>query len=222
MKRTCLVPLLCLAVLSFTCVQLVAQDVAAHHPQNVHVTASKVVTPAAKVPAGTHVIFSNLGSETNTYYAGNGWLVAGPASELGESQFIALPFTPAQNSTVTEIDTAVGYDGGGANQFDLELANDNGGLVGTPIARAQFTNLPTFGSCCTLNRWKLRTPASVTAGTQYWIVAVTPNSGTGDDFYGAWAFSIVDNFDYNVAGSGWTSGIAFGGIPAGRVIGTIP
>jgi hypothetical protein len=221
MKKTCLVALLCLAVLSFACVPLVAQDVASH-PQSAHVTPSKDITPAQKVPAGSKVIFSNLGSATNTYYIGNGWLVAGPASILGDSQFIALPFTPVADATVTEIDTAVGYDGSGANQFVLEFADDSSGSVGTVRARTIITNLPTFGTCCTLNGWKLKTPLSVTAGTQYWIVAVTPNTGTGDDFYGVWAFSNVDNFDYDVAGGGWTSGIAFGGIPAGRVLGTIP
>ena len=221
MKKTCSVALLCLAVLSFACVPLVAQGVASH-PQSAHVTPSKDITPAQKVPAGSKIIFSNLGSATNAYYIGNGWLVAGPDSILGDSQFIALPFTPTADSTVTEIDTAVGYDASGTNQFDLELASDSSGSVGTVMARTIIKNTPTFGTCCELNRWKLATPVSVTAGTQYWIVAVTANSGTGDDFYGVWAFSVVDNFEYNVAGDGWTSGIAFGGIPAGRVVGTIP
>jgi hypothetical protein len=173
-------------------------------------------------PAGTKTIFSNLGPSTNAYYDGNGWLVCGPSSSLDESQWIGLPFIPAQNSTVTKISVSVGYDGSGANQFILSLNNDSSGSVGTVIEQKTMKNLPTFGTCCTLVTWKLKTPQPVTAGTQYWVVASTPTSGTGDDTLAAWAFSIYDWFDYNIESGGWTGSFGFTGIPAAGVFGTIP
>ena len=222
-------------LLAFLCVALMSATVLAADngviikkgsgPALAHVTNPSLVrTPEVVRPAGTKTIFSNLGpSSTNLYYDGDGWLVAGPASELGESQFIALPFTPAKNSTVTKIETSVGYLGAGANQFVLSLNNDDGtGNVGTVIEQKTMKNTPNFGSCCTLNKWTLKTSQAVVAGTQYWVVATTPASGKGDDYYGAWAFSNLDTFEYNIESSGWTNGLAFTGVPAGAVLGTIP
>ena len=212
MKKTLLM-LFCMALFSVSAL-------AAKTPKSIHVTPSKIHTPSQTHNAALKTIFSNLGPSGNTYYDGDGWLVAGPDSELGESQFIALPFTPAKNATVTQIQVAVGYDGAGANQFILSLNNSSSGSVGTVIEQKTIKNAPTFGTCCTLVVWKLKTAQAVTAGTLYFVVAQTAASGTGDDFYGAWAFSVNDTFFYNVDGEGWTDSTVFTGIPAGAVLGT--
>jgi len=209
----------CMFVLTLACsTALFAAEV----PRQAHATPSVIHTPAVIHPDGTKTIFSNLGPSTNAYYDGNGWLVAGPASELGESQWIGLPFIPAKNSTVTKIEVALSYDGAGANQAILSLNNDSSGSVGTVIEQKTVKNFPNIGTCCTLVTWKLKTPQAVTAGTQYWVVASTPTTGTGDDVLAAWMFSVNDWFDYNVAGGGWTGSLSFTGIPAAGVFGTIP
>jgi hypothetical protein len=196
---------------------------AADAPKIAHASGlgSKVHTPS-NVPTDLNIIYSNLGSPTNTYSDLDGWLVAGPSSELGASQFIALPFTPFKDATVTQINVAVGYDGSGANQFILSLNSDNNGTPGNVIAQTTIKNAPTFGDCCKLSKWTLSKGEAVTAGTQYWVVASTPTSGTGDDFYGAWAFSVKDTFDYYTSSSGaWNNNLSFTGIPAGGVFGTV-
>jgi hypothetical protein len=224
-KKT-LLTLLCLMLSSLTVLAAdngVVIDTKAK-PMTAHATnPSKVRTPAEVRPAGAKTIFSNLGPTGNVYYDADGWLVAGPSSSLGESQFIGLPFTPAKNSTVTVIKTAVGYDASGANQVLITLNKDDGsGGVGAVIAKKTFKNLPDFGTCCKLNTWTLTKPAKLKAGTQYWLVASTPATGTGSDSLDVWALTVDDFFSYNVAGAGWTNSLTFTGIPAGGVFGTIP
>ena len=184
---------------------------------------SKIRTPAEVHPAGTRTIYSNLGPSGNVYYDADGWLVAGPSSSLGASQFIGMHFTPAKNSTITVIKTAVGYDASGANQVLISLNKDDGsGGVGAVIAKKTFKNLPDFGTCCKLNTWTLTKPVKVRAGKQYWVVASTPATGTGSDALDVWAFNIKDFFEYNVGDAGWTNSLTFTGDPAGGVFGTIP
>ncbi len=68
-----------------------------------------------------------------------------------------------------------------------------------------ITNLPSFGTCCVVVGSALDTPLAVTAGTQYWIVADTPASGTGSDFFGIWEFVYPTRFlqASNVGNSVW-------------------
>jgi len=221
-KKTFKLLLLWLAVLSFACATLVAQNFASHQPIGVHVNPSPMRTPAQHNPAGVKTLYSNLGPSTDAYYDADGWLVTGPLSILGESQWIGLPFTVSVNATVDALEAAVGYDGSGANGFLLGLYSDNGGTVGTLLSSGGVKNAPSFGSCCALSVAKLNPPVSITAGTQYWIVAYTPSSGGGDDFYGAWAFANADHFDYSIDNDGWTDSLSFTGIPAGAVLGTVP
>jgi len=209
---------LCLALVAFASTMLMAQ----HRPLSVHVTPSTMITPTAKAPAGFHTLYSNLGPANNAYYDADGWLVTGPNSALGESQWIAIPFTLSVNATVTALQAAVGYDGSGRNVFFLGVYSDNGGVVGDQLASGTVSNAPNFGTCCALSTAKMTPSVKVTAGTQYWMVAYTSNSGAGSDFYGAWAFAINDHFDYNVESAGWTDSLSFTGIPAGAVLGTVP
>jgi hypothetical protein len=171
--------------------------------------------PAQGSPAALQKIFSNLGPATDAYASG-GWTLSGPTSGLRFTQFIGLPFTPTANAHVYVVRAAVQYQGSGANQVNLSLYSDASGVPGTLLAGpVTVKNLPTFGTCCTLAE------AIFTAGTQYWVVANTPTTGTGSDFEGVWDFvpqSYVVGGDF---GSGWTPILVFVQVPAGAVFGTI-
>lgn len=149
---------------------------------------SSVHTPAVLTP-GLARIYSNLGSSTDAYNDGTGEVVSGPTSIIGFSLFYALPFTPKTDAHVREVKAPLVYNGFGANQVNLSLYSDSDGVPGTILAGPEtIKNLPSFGTCCTMASWTLSAPLAVSAGTQYWIVADTPTTGTGSDFYGAWNF----------------------------------
>src|SRR5580658_9130973 len=175
--------LLCLLV-SFSA-SLLAQD-SSRAPKGVHTSEKSQIRLPARVEATLTKIYSNLGPPKNAYNGADGYLVGGPNSEFGQ-QFAGLPFTPATNSTVTVIHVPLTYYGSGANQVNLSLYTDVGGVPGMIIAGPHtFKNLPAFGTCCTLVTWHLRTGVSVTAATQYRLVADTPATGTGSDTAAIW------------------------------------
>ena len=83
------------------------------------------------------------------------------------------------------------------------------------------TNLSDSGTCCTLAVANF-SPIAVTGGTQYWVVADTPQTGTGSDFDGSWAFVLLHIPQASSEGSGWSG---FNGTvteAAGKVLGSIP
>ncbi len=179
--------------------------------------------PPQEAPAGLKKIYSNLGEvKLNLYNDTDGWGVAGPNSAFFE-EFTAMPFTPKTNSHVSQVQVAVAYLGSGANQVNLSIYADASGTPGTLLAGpVTVTNLPEYGTCCTLAVASF-TPLAVTGGTRYWVVADTPLSGTGSDFVGGWNW-VVDPFilvGSNFDGGGWTD-IDGNGRPAGEVLGTIP
>ncbi len=180
------------------------------------------VAPQA-VAEGLKKIYSNLGSSKTDLYQDNvSWTLSGPKSEGGFTQFAAMPFTPASNSHVTEVEVAVQYGGSGANQINLSIYEDKDGAPGTLIGGpVTVTGVPNFLTCCTLTIADF-TPVSVTKKKQYWVVANTPSSGTGSDFYGGWDF-IPSNIKQALDnGSGWTATLGFSQEAAGEVYGTIP
>ena len=75
------------------------------------------------------VIYNNFGPG-DTYYLGNGWLVAGP--DTGTSQSVAMPFTPSGSYTLDTATVAVGHING-TNSFDLALYDDASGLPGAAL-----------------------------------------------------------------------------------------
>ena len=208
-----------LVVLAFACGTLLAQNKVSDF---LSLTPSAEITPFHD-PNVTVTLFSNLGpSATNEYYDLNGYCVTGNnQSTCGTTeQWIAMPFTPAQNSHATMIQAAIGILGG-TNQFQLALFNDVGGAPGASLKTVEVHNAPTFGTCCTLVTASLGTPGvALTAGTQYWVV------GMADDvhaptFSGAWAFTNFANVGINSAQGGWSS-FQDTGAEAGAVKGTVP
>jgi hypothetical protein len=180
------------------------------------------VGPAQDAPAHLQKIFSNLGPPTSAY-VGSGFTLSGPLSALGYKTFMAIAFSSAANAHVREVRAAVQYSGSGANQVNLSLYSDNGGVPGTLMAGpVTVTNLPSFFTCCTLAVAKF--PAvPITAGVRYWVVADTPLTGAGSDFEGVWALVPPLKSLVSVDGFfGWYSSPASIQEPAGSVYGTIP
>ncbi len=196
-------------------------------PKFMHTTEkSKTHTPA-EIASGLATIYSNLGPGTDTYNDTFGAVVAGPASSGGISFSYATPFTPKSNAHVREIQAPLSYllGTGGANQVNLSIYSDASGVPGTLLAGpATIVGLPDFGTCCVLASVAFATPLPVRAGIQYWVVADTPTTGTGDDFYGVWDYvyktpflqaSNVGGFYWNPSHGGYQEAAlgVFGSIP---------
>jgi hypothetical protein len=216
LKRT----VLGLFVLTMACGTLLAQS----RPKIAHSTNhSGTSTPPAPPAAGLVTIFSNMFPvKGNMYNDTLGYYVAGPDNSIQgqDEQWISIPFTPAVNAHVEELQLAVGIISG-TSLFDVTLASDDGGIPGTSLGTKSVTDIPEWGACCKLVTVKFKAPGiAVTAGTQYWIVA-TPDDVFAADFTGAWAFSNLDWVSGNVGQAGWYS-IYDSYWPAGNVLGTIP
>lgn len=193
-------------------------------PRPAHTTEKSVIhVPAQKAPAALKKIYSNLKTATDLYNDTNGWTLSGPKAGDFFTEFDAMPFTPKVNSTVTQAQVAVQYQGGGANQVNLSIYGDSGGAPGTLLAGpVTVTNLPTFGTCCLLTVANF-SPVSVIAGTQYWVVADTPATGTGSDFEGVWDWVAKPIYpEAEDRGSGWIEVVGSPAESAGEVLGTIP
>lgn len=176
------------------------------------------------IPESLTTIYNNLGTKTNAYLDTDGWSITGFNSfgGSGSAFSVALPFTPKSNSHVSQVRVAVQYDGLGANQVNLSIYGDAAGIPGTLLAGpVTVTNLSVFGTCCTLAIANF-TPVAVTAGSQYWVVAGAPLSGQGSDFVGVWDWVSKQIIFGGTNGvNGW-SAINVDGLPAGKVLGTVP
>ena len=204
-------------------VTLLAQIGAA--PQVVHTTEKSAIhVPPQENAVALKRIYGNLGTKTDLYNDRNGWAILGPTSSLpgaGLPEFVAMPFTPKADAQVSQVGVAVQYMNGD-NQVNLSIYADSGsGYPGTLLAGpVTVTSLPGYRTCCTLAVAKFP-PVAVTAGSQYWVVADTPATGTGSDFEGAWAW-VVKNMGEWAEGTptyGWNS-LPVDGLPAGEVLGT--
>ena len=181
---------------------------------------SAIHLPTQEIPAGLKIIYSNFGTATDLY-ATIGWALSGPNS--GHTEFIGMPFTPQSDSHVSEVRVAVHYLGSGANQVNLNLYSDASGAPGTLLAGpVTVTGLPEYGTCCAVAVADFP-PVAVIAGTQYWVVADTPLTGTGSDFSGAWNWVVkaAPEWAQDVDDVGWFT-VPSDSLPAGGVLGTIP
>jgi len=194
-------------------------------PRVVHTAERPAIrVPPQEAPASLKKIYSNLAaSKTDLYNDNLGFQESGPNS-IGGTYFIGLPFTPTANSTVEQVQVAVQYGGSGANQVNLSIYGDSGGVPGTLLAGpVMVANLPEAGTCCTLAVANFP-PVAVIGGTRYWVVADTPLTGTGSDFNGVWDF-IAKPPIYLQAysnGSGWFGFNSSPAEAAGEVLGSIP
>jgi len=184
-----------------------------------------VYMPPQEVPQGMTEIYSSLGSDPkNLYDYIDTWLVAGPNSVAGFSNFVAMPFTPKSNAHVLAVRTAVLWYGSGAEQVNLSIYQDSQGAPGKLLAGpVTVTNLPKAFSCCQLAVADFSSGVPVNGGTQYWVVADTPTSGQGSNFLGEWASAVspVLPLSADADRTGWVT-FSGNGLPAGDVQGTIP
>ena len=138
--------LLCLTVLTLACGALFAED--QRLPDRAITVRSRGHPPNVRNDAGLKTIYSNLGSKTDTYDDTNGWSVNGPKCSVCTQapEWIAMPFTPKANATVTQIQIALQYNNSGTNGFNLVLAADSAGLPGKSLHSWDEKSLPTFGN----------------------------------------------------------------------------
>ena len=133
---------------------------------------SAVVHRADPNPEKLVTIFTNFGGSGHLYEDNVSWDVAGPRSGVQE-QWVAMPFTPTFDATVTQISIAVEHNTGAPNSFVLSLNEDGGQIPGPVIRRWLVRNAPKYGTCCTLDVVKDSEGLKVKNGTQYWVVAKT-------------------------------------------------
>ena len=144
------------------------------------------------------LIAGNLSHDQfGTYFCCFGQTVSGPNSNFGQI-WVGVPFTPATNVTVIEIQAALAWDGlTTPNHATLSIAEDASGLPGAMIKTLHVSGMPLFGQCCHLAVAKDNAGISLTAGTQYWLVA-----GTGSKdlhFEGGWNFNTTDMRSFGYA-----------------------
>jgi hypothetical protein len=185
---------------------------------------SAIHTPSQDEPQALKRIYSNLGkSKTDRFLDTNGWTIAGPNAGLGVTQYIGMPFTPKANSHVSQAQLAVEWVTGD-NQVNVSLYDDAGGVPGTLLAGPiTVTNLGVFGTCCQLAVANFP-PTAVTSGSQYWIVADEPSTGSGSNTWAAFAFvpTLFPFAFFNPANGGWLPGDGAAAEAAGGVYGTTP
>jgi hypothetical protein len=208
--------LTCLFVLTLASGVLLAQS---SDLKVAHTTHSGPITPSAKPSPKLTTIFSNLGpTSTNAYNDTTGYYVLGPDNSVGlPEQGIGVPFIPAANAHVEQLQVAVGWESG-TSLVNVGLYSDNAGVVGTLLSTGHASTIPVFGTCCQLVTVNIKSTA-VTAGTQYWIV-VTSDDTKAPDFTGVFAASNLAIIGGDVGLAGWFSFTT--NTPAAAARGSVP
>ncbi len=176
------------AVLATVCGSAVAQDAAVPNHNGTTVFGKHAIMTVLAEPArsfsrtntresGLVTIFSNLASQypNGEYWCCTGYNIMGQNSGVGE-QWIGAAFTPTANHTATTVTVAVGFSQGTTNGAVLTLNSDSHGVPGKVLKSWTLSNLPTFGTCCTLVAKSSGSGAPLSAGKQYWVVLKTNGS----------------------------------------------
>ena len=179
------------------------------------------IAPAQRTPSHPQVIYRNMGNSKTQLYNDVDSDSVGACGTNAPSA-LGMPFTTKYDSHVEVVRVPVQWDSG-ANQVNLSIYTDSNGEPGSLLAGpVTITNVPHWGTCCTLDS-AIFYPVAVSGGVQYWVVADTPVSGSGSDFCGVWNF-VHRSFPTAVKGSNGTWSIV--NFPvfelAGEVLGTIP
>jgi hypothetical protein len=215
-NKTLVAKVLCLTLLCS--LPLLAQE----HARVAYVRPTSTVhTAAQEVPAGLTIIYSNLGPKTAAFNPAIGFYLLGPKSSFGFSQNTALPFTPAKDSTVTIVQAPIQwYNDGSADFARISIYSDASGVPGTLLAGPFFIRPPAGFTCCTLTPAMISPGLSVTAGTQYWVVADTTAASNFDGLWLVKPDAPITGFDQN--GTGWLEQVGYDLGAAGIVLGTVP
>jgi hypothetical protein len=166
---------------------------------------SRFFTPATTHPPGVSTIYSNLGTGSNVYNCCTGWTISAKGSIIGATNWVANAFTPTADATATQLQVGVGWVTG-ANETTISINPDNNGVPSTSFLKQWYpANLPTFGSCCTLETGNDSTGIPLKAGTQYWVVVRTCKASSNT--WNAWnldASGATGPFANDV-GKGWVN-----------------
>ena len=159
--------------------------------------------PAAPHSAKLVTIYSNFGPKNHTYNGSTGYGILGPDAGQPWPQSVGCGFTPKANHVVTEIQVGVTYVQG-TNTMVLSLREDHNQRPGKVLHSWHFSNLPNFGTCCTLQTAKYAKGIPVTKGKMYWVVVAPDPKHT--DTYDVWdnAYNDPSGAFSNNIGSGWT------------------
>jgi len=163
---------------------------------------SQPVVSAIAPTAGLVPIYTNLGQGSNVYngVAGSGLL--GKDAGFRWPEWLACGFTPTADHTVFEIKVGVSHVSG-ADPIVVSLNQDAGGTPGKVLHAWQFSGLPEFGTCCTIQTGRVKPGIPLKAGTLYWLSIRTLL--TDPDTYDVWNNDFNgENGDFaNSLGSGW-------------------
>jgi len=211
MKRTLSALLLCGAALVLTTLAASAQA----SPDGVIAINGGRDTVLMKAPARTFApavapssklvkIYSNLGTGNYVYNGsgGNGILGNNVSGQL-YPEWVGCGFRPKADHTVTEIQVGATWVSGD-NSLIMSLNESRRDRPGKALHSWQFKNLPTFGTCCTLQTGKLSTGIPVKKGKVYWVVLrPLPKH---QDTWDVWNYDIsgVQGLWSNNIGFGWT------------------
>ena len=164
---------------------LSGREVIVKHP-------SKAITAGVQHDANLKTIAGNLSDYPyGVFFCCYGDYITGLTNLLGSvpEYWQAVPFTPAANMTVKEVEASVVWDEG-TNAVVLSLNSDSSGLPGKAIHTWNVKNLAIIGSCCQLATGKSTTGIAVKKGTQYWVVVSTNSNDT--DIFAAWEINSTD------------------------------
>jgi len=147
-------------------------------------------------------IYSNLGKGDNVYNAIAGYGILGPDAGQPWPQSVACAFKPKADHTVTAVQVGTTYVQG-PNTFVVSLNVDDNNKPGRALHAWKFQNLPTFGTCCTLQTGRVPAGVRVRKNQQYWVMVRPTTAGT--DSYGVWNdnFQELQGTFSNNIGSGW-------------------
>jgi len=193
-RKTLVASLLCFMVLATTVNTLAAdqsnlilgdREVIVKHPP-------KVITPPAPHDPSLTTIAGTLSDYPyGVFFCCYTYYITGLTNLLNvvPEYWQAVPFTPAANLTVKEVEASVVW-AEGTNAVVLSLNGDSNGLPGKAIHTWSVKNLAIIGSCCQLATGKSQTGIAVTKGTQYWLVVRTNSNDT--NVFAAWALNSTD------------------------------
>jgi len=127
--------------------------------------------------SGNFMVFSDYGPGM-TFSSILGWCVSGPDNpNCGPDnvRWVASPFTPSGNFTLTQVDLAL-LAFTGTNGAVIELVNSQNGLPGSTVLESWTVTNLTSGNV------SLTSPGGVTlqSGIQYWLVAMPSADDTID------------------------------------------
>jgi hypothetical protein len=164
--------------------------------------------PSSAMPSNHDTTLKTIAGNLSTYKFGVFFCCFGNTIAAGPPNFpfqtwVAIPFTPTADATVTRVEASVGTFGGSdAGAFRLQLLADNNNSPGTSIKNFPISTEPTYGACCTLDIGNDQAGIPVKKGTQYWLAVTTSAKQTA--FAGGWAFNSTDMRSHEIAS--WCKG----------------